>query len=629
MALASAFIRSSGLRSLRGVSGRTFSRPVPCLPVVASPSRRSIASTSSGPSSESNSSPGSSTHSRGGHRTGRRRALPLILLALPAGLLLVPSKLSADSSSSCPEGEGEGEGEDQSFTPVKSSLSTASTSSLLRSYLVYALISTPYLVDYSSQLLHALTHTPIPFLRSLTESVVRATFFAQFVPGETVDECLTSMVEMRSRGVGSMLNYSAEAEVEPSMGSEGEEMARKERMEEVLRALEKAGAFERSLEEEQRGSTGFALKITGLIDPEILQRASTTLLRLRPLTQSNTPSSPSSSLSLSIPYPGTPQTSDAQVVARDQSPLVGNGQELLFLRGAVKEMGVLETDEGLREGDLEQLHELWSKVKRIGQRAKDNSIKLFVDAEHTFYQPALDAYTILLSQEFNRPPKENKEPWHGPLIYGTYQSYLVRQPGHLVAALQHAEKNGYALGIKLVRGAYFVQERKKWKEEGRPGADPIWPDKPATDQAYNTSINMILTTLSAQLASSHPERALSVVFGTHNPDSCDLVTEGLKKAGLADEVSDRRLRLRQGAKGRIGIAQLYGMKDDLTDRMAARFVYDGQPVAIKYIAYGKLSEVMPFLGRRAIENKSLMTGDQGAAAERRCIGGELRRRVFG
>ncbi len=58
---------------------------------------------------------------------------------------------------------------------------------------------------------------------------------------------------------------------------------------------------------------------------------------------------------------------------------------------------------------------------------------------------------------------------------GTYQSYLTRQPQYLMSAIRHAEQNGYALGIKLVRGAYLVQERKKWTDEKREGADPIWP----------------------------------------------------------------------------------------------------------------------------------------------------------
>jgi proline dehydrogenase len=59
---------------------------------------------------------------------------------------------------------------------------------------------------------------------------------------------------------------------------------------------------------------------------------------------------------------------------------------------------------------------------------------------------------------------------------GTFQSYLTRQPEYLEAAIRHAEENGYSLGVKLVRGAYFMQERKKWKDEDRPGLDPIWAE---------------------------------------------------------------------------------------------------------------------------------------------------------
>ena len=121
-----------------------------------------------------------------------------------------------------------------------------------------------------------------------------------------------------------------------------------------------------------------------------------------------------------------------------------------------------------------------------------------VDAEHTYYQPALDAYTLMLSEEFNRPPNVVRRKSDGSVVErtahlvchylmidaersitsdsGTYQSYLTRQPQHLDYAIRHAEQNDYALGIKLVRGAYFVQERKTWAKEKRAGADPIWPE---------------------------------------------------------------------------------------------------------------------------------------------------------
>ncbi|WWC71689.1 uncharacterized protein I206_105647 [Kwoniella pini CBS 10737] len=601
MSISPLLARSS--RVLSRTSSRLISRYTPSSPSSSSSIRSLVTPTSSGSSSNGKSS--------------SRKYLPYALIGIPASLLIMPT-ISAESPSD----------EDKPVKPL-SSLEASSLSSLIRSYLVYTLICTPGLVDYSPTILHSFTHSFIPGLKGITEYIVRLTFFGQFVPGETVEECLPTMSNLHERGVGSMLNYSAEADLGASPAEEVdlEEQAREERLQEVFRALQKSGEFEKSLPERDRGATSFALKVTGLIDPPILTRASTTLLRCRPLTYSAQPISANSPPQ--VPYPGTPQSTDARIVARD--PSMGDGKELLSLNGVLGSMGVLNTDEGLRKGDLEELSNLWGKLKKIGQAAKDNGIVLLVDAEYTWMQPALDAYTTLLSAEFNIPPPKGSEEfksWRGPLIYGTYQSYLTRQPTHLIAALKHAEDNGYALGIKLVRGAYFDKERKKWKNEGREGADPIWPDKSATDSSYNGSLNTVISTLSTQLASKKPELALSVIFGTHNPDSCDLICDGLKQVGLATELPDGRLQLREDVQGKVGVAQLYGMKDDLTDKMAAKFVFDGRPIAIKYIAYGKLAEVMPFLGRRAIENKSLMSGDQGAAAERRRVGSEIWRRMF-
>ncbi|OXC69025.1 hypothetical protein AYX13_02314 [Cryptococcus neoformans] len=563
-------------------------------------------SSSSGSGSESGSSSGFSSR-----RSGRRYLYPLALL--PTGFLLVP-KLSAETELFPGEGS--------------SSLRIASTPQLLRTWLVYSLISFPGVVDYSPKILSILNNSP---LRLPTEWFVRNTFFEQFVPGETVEDCIPSLKAMRARGIGAMLNYSAEVDESQLQGDNTHgkearrEREREHRLEQVMMALEKSGEYERSLPLEQRGATGFALKVTGIVDPNVLERASYTLLRLRSLAQSSSISAPNAPLF--VPYPGTPESLDCQVLARTQD--FGDPRELFALKGKWDDMGVLENDPGLKENDLEVLSDLWYKLRKIGEKAKENDVALIIDAEYTWYQPALDAYTLLLSEIFNKPPKSKSEKWNGPLIYGTYQSYLCRQPTHLTHAIQHAEANGYALGLKLVRGAYYLQERKKWLDEGRLGADPIWPNKPATDVSYDGSISTILTTLSDQLKSSHPERALSVIFGTHNPESCDIICENLLKNGLAEKGSNELMRLKKDVRGKVRIAQLYGMKDDLTDRNAARFVNDGQPVALKYIAYGNLEEVMPFLGRRAFENKSLMSGDQGAAGERKRVTQELWRRYLG
>jgi len=200
------------------------------------------------------------------------------------------------------------------------------------------------------------------------------------------------------------------------------------------------------------------------------------------------------------------------------------------------------------------------------------------------------------------------------ILSGTYQAYLTRQPQYLVSAIRHAEQNDYALGIKLVRGAYYVQERKKWADENRVGPDPIWPEfvhrplstlklkgssKPGTDKSYNTSIKTILSTLSSQLSSPKPELALSVVFGTHNHESVGIVINTLEKQGLATtSVADKgKLQMRGDVQGKVSIAQLYGrsrpnlgirlmspgtgMKDDLMDLVVQTFEPTGTPVSLK------------------------------------------------
>lgn len=111
--------------------------------------------------------------------------------------------------------------------------------------------------------------------------------------------------------------------------------------------------------------------------------------------------------------------------------------------------------------------------------------------------------------------------------------------------------------------------------------------KPSTDMAYNNSIATIISTLSHQLNSTEPHKALSVVFGTHNSESCDLVISNLVKYGLASPAANPEsslLRLRDDVVGKVYVAQLYGMKDDLTDKMSESFENNGMPIALKVCA---------------------------------------------
>ncbi|KAJ9100759.1 hypothetical protein QFC19_005498 [Naganishia cerealis] len=466
---------------------------------------------------------------------------------------------------------------------TETALSRTPISQLLRTYLVYTICSFPTIVDYSPTLLSALTKSKIPGVAAITEFFVRRTFFDQFVGGETTSECTVVMEQLRKEGIGSMLVYSVEVDedehhapggVDEKLKMEAEGEAK---VAETLRCLERAGQFEREMQQKYGGEAGgtyIAIKIvsmngsfliqagnsnltsvsavqTGLTsDPTVLHRASNTLTRLRERDNGNP-----------VHFPGSPTDVDRQVLSR---PLDNEASSLFNMptdnacRG-----GILSGEENLRHGDMELLRGIWKILLKIGKTAKESGIKIAVDAEHSWYQPAIDGYTMLMSQEFNKiQPGEVANPATSPLIYGTYQAYLRRSDGHLAASLQHAKENNYTLGVKLVRGAYADQERKKWIDDGRAkfGSDPIQPNKAATDVAYDGATKSLIAQLAKDIK-SNPTQAPSVgiFFGTHNGESCDLIADSLVENGLAEKNSEGRLVTQPGVRGRVCTGQLFGM----------------------------------------------------------------------
>jgi proline dehydrogenase len=350
-----------------------------------------------------------------------------------------------------------------------------------------------------------------------------------------------------------------------------------------------------------------------------------------------------------VHFPGSPTNVDFDVLNR---PADKDAVSLFNLptepacRG-----GILPGEENLREGDMELLRGIWQILLKIGKTAKESGIKIAVDAEHSWYQPAIDGYTMLMSQEFNKiQPGEVANPATSPLIYGTYQAYLRRSDGHLAASLKHAKENNYTLGVKLVRGAYADQERKKWIDDGRAklGTDPIQPNKEATHAAFNGATTSLIAQLAKDIKAKPTEApSVGIFFGTHNGDSCDLIANSLVENDLAERNEEGRLVTKPGVRGRVCTGQLFGksllkprrfaedtdricfagMSDNLTEAVAAKFEVKGAPMVLKYLPYGSLKEVLPYLGRRAIENKSMLNGEGGASYERNRVMGEIRRRL--
>ncbi|MEC3881332.1 proline dehydrogenase family protein [Parapedobacter sp. 10938] len=207
------------------------------------------------------------------------------------------------------------------------------------------------------------------------------------------------------------------------------------------------------------------------------------------------------------------------------------------------------------------------RFERICQSCYDNGIKVLIDAEHSWIQDVVDDLAREMMQLFNRET---------PIVYNTYQLYRHDKLASLQVDYYLAETDGFSLGAKLVRGAYMEIERERAQENGYPS--PIQPDKEATDRDYDSAIRFCL---------DHIDR-IGLVAGTHNEISSKL---------LVDELNHRQL---PHDHPHVHFAQLLGMSDNLSFNLAAA----GYRVA-KYMPYGPVKAVMPYLFRRAQENTSV------------------------
>jgi len=221
-----------------------------------------------------------------------------------------------------------------------------------------------------------------------------------------------------------------------------------------------------------------------------------------------------------------------------------------------------------------------------------------------------------------------------PLIYATYQAYLRRTPEHLRTSIKDAEEHSYALGVKLVRGAYHPHELQYYANTTRiqQPMPPVWTEKPETDACYDECISLLVSSVQRAITFKGPD--IGVLFGTHNRASVQTILAELQKSRLVEVTSDRTgdgdpaLLMNREVVDRVAIGQLFGMSDELTNYIASH-VMCPSPFVIKYVPYGALSEVMPYLSRRAIENTSVLGGTNGALEERKVAGHALWQRIWG
>lgn len=221
----------------------------------------------------------------------------------------------------------------------------------------------------------------------------------------------------------------------------------------------------------------------------------------------------------------------------------------------------------LNETDKLDFQHVRERVERICAHAHQRGVRIFVDAEETWIQDTIDALAYEMMEKFNREQA---------IVYNTYQLYRWDMLDNLKKAYAVAEQKGYLLGAKLVRGAYMEKERDIADEENR--RDPIQPDKPATDRDFDEALEFCI---------QHYPR-IAICAGTHNEKSTYLLTQLMRENSIAPQ------------DPHVFFAQLYGMSDNLSYNLA----HAGYNVA-KYVPYGPVEAVMPYLFRRAAENTAI------------------------
>ena len=217
--------------------------------------------------------------------------------------------------------------------------------------------------------------------------------------------------------------------------------------------------------------------------------------------------------------------------------------------------------------EQEEYNRVKERIHRICKACHDGHIRVLIDAEHSWIQGAIADIAREMMRLYNR---------NTPTVYNTYQLYRTDQLATLQADYALAETEGFFLGAKLVRGAYMEIERERAQASGQ--RSPIQPDKASTDRDYDLAVQFCL---------DHIDR-IGFMAGTHNETSCRL---------LATEIDRRNV---PRSHPHVHFAQLLGMSDNLSFNLAEA----GYHVA-KYMPYGPVKAVMPYLFRRAQENTSV------------------------
>jgi proline dehydrogenase len=399
-----------------------------------------------------------------------------------------------------------------SFENTDHAFAYKSDKELRKAGFVFAMMRKSWLVNFGIKFLPAFIKWHIP----LTEPIVRATIFEQFVGGETLQQTASIVNKLNDYSVQVILDYGIESGKKGELGFDAV-------TEEFIRIINYAAT--------QPNIPFISIKITSLARFDLLKRINNFI------------------------------NSNAGTLSERHSATV----------------------EKLRSEEKEEWKKVNERMNRICAAATNKNIQLLIDAEESWIQNAIDHLAESMMLLFNKKKT---------VVYTTVQLYRVDGLDFLKKAAKTATDKKFIFSVKIVRGAYMEKERARALSMNY--ASPIQPDKEICDKAYNAAIDFCIQNL----------KSVSLIIASHNEQSCLYATELLQQKSIPINI--------------ISFAQLYGMGDHITFNLAKA----GYSVS-KYLPFGPIKEVIPYLMRRAQENSSV---NQQTGREITLIKKEIERR---
>jgi proline dehydrogenase len=485
---------------------------------------------------------------------------------------------------------------------LRSAYRNKSTPELLLSFLIFKLCTFTPLVNVMPTVISTCEtlHLTKPLFW-----VIKKTVFRQFCGGENEEEVIPVMQQLKQEHIGSILDFSIEADLKqdkPHYKKVNVDFRQESnhRADAVLETMKKSVDAAAAVPHNM-----VAVKVTAMGSPILLETISNIFNYVDNLFYSlavdgrldfgrfetvvkNLPGYSPKVMSegdMKQLFERVDQDKDGFVDYIDFTrDVIPNCAKLtpLFMRSA--ERMLLSDDTHLPAAltmeDVSDMSLMLKRLEGLCLHAQQKKVKLMIDAEQSYFQPAIDHLALHLARVYNRQTDE-------PLVFNTYQLYMKKAYSKLRMGLLASQREQFHFGAKIVRGAYMVSERERarvCKIE-----DPIHDSIDDTHKAYNDAINLLLEAISV-VTPGTPR--VQFMVASHNNYSVKYTCRRMKELGLSPNSGD------------VSFGQLMGMKDFTTYNLAK----DGFAV-YKYIPYGPVENVIPYLLRRAQENNAVLGGN--------------------